>query len=683
MLSIAVQPRDSGFVKLGTKHRYNVVPESIVYSGDASEYGCLNATFLLKINPEYQHYDLEHFTPVVITDGKVEVWSGRIISTPTEYGDTGIIHVECQGWGQHLKDDATDYEWVISDLSRFYNTANGPASVVLSNYQAQEAQINGSTIVLPCPQGSTIVQNRGCCATIDLGKNVKAKRAIAKVKSVTQPGTANFSVYLRISSSPDTFAVAGTDAIQSDPPTTTSVLRNTATTAARYVHIFWFYGGPTTAAGADHSIQVESLKIFMDSADESGDDSVLLASSAIIETLDLLCPTFFSSNRTKISTTSFYLPQFPGKPGFKYGSELIEAANAYHGYKFLLSPNAIPIPIFEPQDSVHSFVVGAQDDYKFSDPSRNDGRSVFSRVISEFTGTDGIPDYSEAASTGATWARGNAAINDGGFEGSMTNWSFYTAGFAGLAANKSAVHFQSGIYGMAIPVNDILTGLISAAKVNKRYRVSFYAKSVAASDTIKFGSDGYPTPTGFLGDVNVAYKSFNIVSSGWTLCQMEFTNSAEFTRSPIQSTSIDFSVGGSTGVVYVDSFEVEEVMGNVVNRRGFQRTKLAPISSRSTSAYASGIAALELGNSNYPPLQGKLELAGTIRSANGDNVPVSRIPSAMGKIILLEQFKDPNTGAVGRKAPIKQAEYNEAENKVMIDLDDNNDFISNLKNRIL
>lgn len=675
-LSIAVQPRNSGFVKLGAKHRYGVVPESIVYSGDLSEYGCMNASFLLKINPQYSHYDLEHYTPIVISDGTTDVWSGRIIGTPTEYGDTGIIHVECHGWGQHLKDDATDYEWAIDDLSRFYNTASGPYSFDINTYQTGvEPQVQGNALVLPCPQGFTMVNSRGCSATIDLGKNGAAKRIVAKLKAANQPGTNNFIVYLRASNSPN--AIGGgtvTDATLPNPNSTDSYLRVTATTPTRYVHIFWYYVGPTTQAGLDHSIKVEFVRIFGDTADESGDASNMKASVAISETLDLLCPSF-STNRSRIVATTFNLPQFPGRPGFKYGSELIENANAFHGYKFLLTPNAVPVPIFEPQDSVHSFVVGAQDDYKFSDPSRNDGRSVFSRVISEYTGTDGVPDYAEAS--GTTWGKGDAFIGDGGFESTMTTWNFYSSVPPVASSEKvSTPTPQAGSWCLRIPLGSILQGLAQGLKPGKKYKISFYCRSQAVSSTAVL-SPVYPGSTNDL--------TFSVNNAGWTLCEGVFT-AATGTQWAAGSTGLrSFSVRdlSGTGHLYVDSFDIEEVIGNVVNRRGFQRTALRPISARSTAAAASALATLDLSEMNYPPLKGKLELSGSIRGANNDKIPVSRIPSSMGKIVLLEQFKDPNTGAVGRKAPIKQAEYIEAEDKVTIDLDDNNNFISNLKNRIL
>jgi hypothetical protein len=141
-LHVMYQPLDGGWVKLGTQSGggRGVVAESIRLEGDRGEGGCLSASFRLKQDPRWIATQMEKATPIVVMDGAEAIWSGRIAETPMTFGEDDIeVGVNAQGWWQHLKDDCTDREWVVSDLSRWVDARSSSAAVL--TYASAIAQV--------------------------------------------------------------------------------------------------------------------------------------------------------------------------------------------------------------------------------------------------------------------------------------------------------------------------------------------------------------------------------------------------------------------------------------------------------------------------------------------------------------------------------------------------------------
>lgn len=677
--SVALQERDGKWVRLGDQATggFGVVMDSLRFTGDLREYGCLEASWIMRMNPKWPRNIIEHFTPAVIYRGAEPVWSGRIIAAPTNYGEDTFVTVQCQGWGQHTKDDCTDREWVIDDLSRWKDTKSHP-SVTVANYHGFAPQIGDGTIILPCPRASTIENLKAVSATLDLGPNQRATRAVATFKSVVAPGTVSFHVYLRINDSPN-FVGGGSygQSITDNPPTTDTTVAVTGSPGGRYVHIAWYYDGATTTVGGDHSIIVSSLKVFTDTADESGNASILKASTIISEALAACCP-MISTDTSKITTTSTNIPNFPGSPGYRYANELIDQANSIHGYITRLSPDPVPVFEFSAQPTDYSFVLGA-DEYQLEEPAAQDGRAVYNRVISEYEDATGIKAYSEVVDTNYSGSNVTQFANPG-FEVNTSNWTAVLG-----TITRDTVVFDVGV--ASLRVTDVAGAFTTRSDLIQLVPRDTYVMTFRYRRAVTHSAGTFT-----LLDSSGQTLSYRGMSNLFTVTDINNSALGSFATFTFQFTAPDdgqvrFDYSGTTSPInqiagYLDNFQIFQRRNNAVSRRNFTRAALRPMDVKSNSTIAGAFAQLELDNSQYPPFKGTLSVQGYIRNKGGSKTHVSKLPSRVGDAVLIEDLMDPNSGAIGRRGIIQSAEYNAVTDTCTFSIDDPTGFIEVLRNRL-
>lgn len=680
-LSVELQPRDGGFVKLGTQQDggYGVLPGSIEFDGDLSEYGCLSASFRLKLNPRWPRNIIEHYTPVVISDGSDHRWSGRIIAAPTTYTDDAEVVIQCQGWGQHTKDDCTDREWVIADMSRLVESRSLTAAQLSKYPAAAQYSTNGNGRVMAGMGRAQYLENDRLVGswTLDLGANNLATGAYVYYESSNNWG-ASATVALRLSNTADAYAAGNTTYSTTSPGTGPTLLGGTGATPSRYVHI-WLYwnGGAVASLAADVFIAFRDLIIATDGSDLSGGASVLKASTVISETLDAICP-LISSDRSKISTTSLSLPQFPGSPGYKYANELIDQANAYHGNLFRLSPDPVPVPEFAAMPTDYTFVVGGGE-YTLLEPAALDGREVYSRVISEYEDAAGVRGIATAsiANTNVQIKLASAQPSNPSFDTNTTGWST-TYG----TINRDTGVFNSGpASGRMTPAGADVTiyteSWSGSLTPGRTYRAFLWYKLGAGAPQYKLavsttGTTG--TSAGLPG--YIASVGMPDTSGNWAVAQVDFIADASTVRFTVDSPA------ASAVDSYIDTISVYELTSTIVERRGFVRTALKPPVGRSTTAAATALAQLELNNAQFPPFKGTIGITGRIRTKGGASMHVSCLPSMVGEAILIENLHDQNTGALGRQGIIQTAKYVEAEDRAEITIDSASNFLKTLRSRI-
>jgi len=133
--------------------------------------------------------------------------------------------------------------------------------------------------------------------------------------------------------------------------------------------------------------------------------------------------------------------------------------------------------------------------------------------------------------------------------------------------------------------------------------------------------------------------------------------------------------------VCYDDIVVSGATENVVQRRGFAKTKLVDFSSKMTAAAATQVCQIILDASQFPPLKGTLKVTGHIRRyGTGAHIHVSQLK--LGEAILLEDETDPNTGAIGRIGIIMQFTYDHDTQTATIAIDSNKNFVENLLARL-
>jgi hypothetical protein len=406
--------------------------------------------------------------------------------------------------------------------------------------------------------------------------------------------------------------------------------------------------------------------VFTDASDESGNDSNLHASTVISEVLDSTCP-LISSDRSQIETTSFDIPEFPPSIGFRYPNEIIDAVNTYHGYQFKLTPNPSPIPIYGAVPTEPHWLVGAKDVYSFENPSTNDGRDIYTDVISEYEDAGGIERYGLASygSNPTFRSEGLVASGNNDFTTNTTGWTLsgdltarITADYYVSPACLRVGHSAGNGYGWAT---------VSGLTIGKKYRLHYWS-NCAGAFSYDYG------PVLLTNSTENLYSSYEETGS-WGQNFIDFT-------AKLTSVNIYFYGPSTADVVMVDTVTISAFNQNLVESRGFKRTALRPMSSKSTEAAAEQIAQIELDTSQFPPLRGTLVVEGRIRKPGGLTVPVSQLPSAVGDVVLIENLTDPNTGALGRQGIIQAASYDEATKRATLTIDNNRGFIQQLRNRI-
>lgn len=684
-LTVAIQTIDRGWITLGTQQDggLGVVAESITLDGMLSEYGCLNATFRIRQNPKWMSLHLQPFTPIVFRNGDTDVWSGRIIATPTTYGEQDVeVMIECQGWGQHLKDDCTDREWVVRDMSRFVDGRQHlNADLGFYNLNSQ-VTIDTNNITFSIGQGQAIVTSKSLGeAVLDLGPNNGVKRIVITYTTSNNWGASCY-LYARTNS-------VGTWTTGTDPTSTFPVTpigaggtyAATFTTGQRYLIIFPYWVGATATAGGDCWIKISDVQVYTDTADESGNASALKASTVISEALDACAP-LINSDRSKIATTSTNLPNFPGSPGYRYTNELIDQANSIHGYIARLSPESLPVFGFQPQPTDYTWAVGASQ-YTLLEPAANDGRGVANRVISEFEDAAGVASYGLAG--GILETAHYSQLANPTFDLNTTGWSA-TAG--SILRDTSPAYAGAGslrLTSNGSGTSNATTGYEIPVAPSRVYRLSFafYRRVTCTVDSIRPISNGGTALTQVVDAAEIAAVIAAMAAQAvntWAVYSFEFR-----TNGDTSNIGMLFQFVGappSTAVCNIDSVYVMDERGTLVGRRGFQRTLLRPMGARSTEAIADAIAALELSSARFPPFRGTIGITGRVRKKGGGEVDVCELVSRVGDAILIEDLYDPYTQALGRQGVIQATSYNESTNTIELQIDTPSNFILQLRNRL-
>lgn len=678
-LTVRIQPRDGNWITLGEQQDggLGIHPESIEYGGDLSEYGCLDASFRIKQNPRWMHYHLEQFTPVVIADGGEHVWSGYIIATPTTFGEEDVeVVVQCEGWGQHLKDDCTDREWVIDGSARWVETRALPG-ITLSGYtQGGQLSTDFGVLIASFGDGAVIQQDTAVMSvTLDLGEGNRAKRVIFTSDNLGL-NSASVTLYARSSDSIDPVA-GGTydDAVASaTPAAAATTYRGTFTTGYRYVHIFAYYTGGDSPFVGDGWFRVTNPIVFTDTADESGDASILKASTVVSEVLADLCP-LISTDTSKIDTTTNNIPNFPGSPGWRYAHELIQQANAVEGCLARLSPDPVPVFEYAAKPTAPAFMVGAGE-YTLAEPAAQDGRGVGSRVISEYTNSSGARGSAITTAPAGANARSipqtDILISNPSAASDAASWTAsgasVTRDTATFESTPASLNWELAVFG------DTLTGDITGTALKGRtYILAIAIRSNAATVTaarIRFGT----------ASDNIEHDI--PVSLAWEWHYISWTPRGDAATPSIVLTNTNGTADSAGNSIFADSMTIGRDVTNILVTRGRRRTFLRPMDSTSNAATALAIAQLELDAAQYPPFRGTLIVQGRIRVPGGNTIPVTRIPSLVGEQLLIENLRDPNTGNLGRTGRITTATYTADTDTTEIQIDNHDDFVSLVRNGI-
>lgn len=662
---IRVQALDGTWETVGVDRLAGIVPENITCS--ANEWGPEKASFDLRRDPGGIYPDLTAFTPVDIEVGGTKVWSGRVSSTPSRDGSDSVVNVQCEGWQYHLDDDVYERRYVVGNMTGFEDMRTFPAMALTACAGAGATQNDGNGVYLNFPPGIAATDGKVVGMMLDLGPFTKAARIVATWNGW---GTdTNTILFCRVTDNPGTLFTVGSysDAFSATLVAGPTTSAGTFGTPGRYVTLFIYRNGLTATPGEPGLwAKVTDVKIFASTAYESGNASILKASDVVSDALGRA--TIFLTDTTGVTATSFSIPEYaPDAP--RTPREHINAVNAYHAWRTQVTVDRRLL--FQAQPSAPLFEAGEWSGCEISDASMNDGDEIYSRCIVEATGPDGVlmrteryqaqaigasapadvisspaPDNPTFATNTATWTAGASTIT-------RDTVTFDTSPASGRWDNTGA----SDALNIGDTLTETFTGTFRAG--------AMYRLQVRTWESLGSGAYNLDVKFGTATD----YGTAQWISSGpaWVTNEVYWTPTADAT-----SVTLRLTMTRATGYFRFDGLSLAQQKPTIVDRRGFKRTKILPVSSALTGAAAQQIADTYLSLHRYTPYRGSLTVTGQggVRTHQGGQGihPADLLLYTQEKVRLTNRI-NPDDGSVGRDGTIASVSYDHNTNTASVELD--------------
>jgi hypothetical protein len=683
-LVVIVTPPGGTITQLGSDLARGVWVEGASWEHSLADHGALRAQFTLRRRAEQEWPDLQPFTPVVIMKSGSVAWTGRIQETPTIRGMENLITVQCEGWPMHLKDDVLQKVFVHNDLTAWADARTKGVSLASWRPVGYEVDVGSGNIriAVATVAGADVLGG----VVIDAGPYSTIKSAI-----VTYVGGGVANLDLRIAGTDGSVAGALADVANLDPTpiaTVATTVVNVFPTAHRFVHI---YARSVAAipAGDTAWVSISNIILFADdTAYRAGSVSVLKASQIIAAVLPYAPK--ISQSTAGISTTSFGIPHFVGPATAP--ADYIDAANAYHLYQWFLEDDAAggpPSLVFQPIPTSPTLVANVGAGIVYEDASRNDGGDIYNRVIVDSTDAAGNNALEErmTATLPAAIADPDVAFDTPSTVQPSANAASFDTDTSGWLTSTGTLVRDTGVFDTApasgrwgtdvsgIMRSDIVS--IPGLTVGKTYQFTYRIRAAATWTT---GS---------------AQATITDAASVATYAQDVFTNSigvAFITKTltfKAAVSTIRFFVSNvaglnvSTNILYLDSIRIMESRPTIVDRQGFQRTRVLTTSSRLTAAAADQIGDVFLQAHRFTPLRGTLTVQGAaLRTVQGDvPIPAPLVARYLGAAVLINET-DFDLGGIGRVGNIANVAYDEASDTATVAIDTRKDFVDALLARL-
>lgn len=666
---VRVQALDGVWETVGVDRLAGIVPENI--SCTANEWGSEKASFDLRRDPGGIYPDLTAFTPVDIEVGGTKVWAGRVSSTPSRDGSDSVVNVQCEGWQYHLDDDVYERRYVVGSMGEFvdYRSKYYAALGAGAGLAGAQVQADNNALVMTIPGGVTFTNGAFAGVMLDMGPFTTAQRIVMTWSAYG--ADANIAMIARASA--DDGWSSSSDAISTTLVAGPTTSAGTFGTPGRYVTLFIYRNGVTAApaAGTDWWAKVTDVKIFASTAYESGNASILKASDVVSDALGR--GTIFLPDTTGVTATSFSIPEYaPDAP--RTPREHISAVNAYHAWRAQVTVDRRLI--FQAQPSAPLFEAGEWSGCEIADASMNDGDEIYSRCIVEATGPDGVlmrttraqaqqspsvlevisspaPDNPSFATNTASWTAGTSTIT-------RDTGTFDTTPASGRWDNTGA----SDNLGIGDSLTETFSGTFLAGVT---YTLAFRLRP-AFNANFSVESFGHIAS----GDFATAGSFPPFPAATWTTVTISWTPAANRASGVTFTLRPQYYGGVGLSYCHIDSLALQTAKPTIVDRRGFRRTKILPVSSAMTSAAAQQIADTYLSLHRYTPYRGTLQVTGQggIRTHQGGQGihPADLLLYTQEKVRLTNRI-NPDDGSVGRDGTIASVSYDHNTNTANVELD--------------
>ena len=683
---VHVQRYDGTWDILGQTVARGIQPEDVELTVD--EHGPKTASFTLRRQQGALWPDVRKYARVLVQVAGLDVWGGRVADTPVRDAADTTMSVQCEGAQAHLDDDVYERKYIVTDLSAWVDRRSNLATSVGSGAHCAAGQVsNDGGLMLMFPKNADIAANDDCGVMLDMGIGGSAARIVYEgTSSANNNGTPQVQFYLLAGDDP---SGAGSSVIVG-PQALTTIGASFGPTAQslgdkRYVFLVlhWNAGGNV---GSDAWIKFSSIQVFADSAFESGNASTLTLDTITGDALDR-ASVLFDTDRSLIAAPGdpFYLPEFafsePRTP-----RQAIEAGNAFEDMQYGVDHRWRVFLRDRPALSTAAVEIGAWSGSESED--QGDGDEIYNRCIVKANAPDSSPiraDRTQVQQTGVTReAVTSPSIVNPGFESNTTAWQAVTSTItrstsSPLAGSASGRWDNTGASDQ-LGVGDVLLYGISAAGFSGTFRagVTYALDVLLAANTgrvlleLSFGASG-------------KYATVPIsVTSTPTIYTVTWTPTVDTAGSGVYA---GLKVTNTSGSAYlkVDGLALSAAQPTIVDKAGFQRTKVIDASFMLTDNAAQRIADKYLAGHKLSPFKGRRTLTGprAVRnSLTGQYEGLERLLLRYGEPLMDTSAIDPDTGLPGRAGRIATVSYKPQSDSAVVELDNSRSNFEALLERI-
>jgi hypothetical protein len=387
-ITVRVLPLGGTWETLGSDRLRGISAEGVELS--ANDWGPEAANFRVAAEAGARRPDILPYTPIEFELGGIVVWAGFVWQRPS---DANGYSVGCRGWQYHLDDDLLDRVYVHTRISD-WRDARSYLDTNLTFYKvAWQVTADGGVTTIGLPSGTTAAQFGQGGIAIDLGPDSTCKRIVI---TVVGGGRVNFRLIIGGDSASPTGTTESYVPFNT-APTTSTTYAQTFTTARRYVNLTFQDNVAGTSTGDDNSwIRIESIKVFRDTAYESGNASILKADTVVKDAL-ALAPVL-NQDATLVSAGTFSIPEYH-TDGYLSPRQIMEAINSLENYRLKIGGADLKTLVYDVKPSAPIAEVGEWSGSQFSDASVS-GEQIFTRAIIDGTGPDGGRLVSKRTQTG-------------------------------------------------------------------------------------------------------------------------------------------------------------------------------------------------------------------------------------------------------------------------------------------
>lgn len=650
--TVRVQTLGGVWENIGSDRARGVWFENLVAESD--RWGNSTASFDLHRAIGFIWPDIAAFTPVEIDRNGTVVWTGRIKETPQREGSETVINVQCEGWQFHLDDDLVERTYVHTKLSEYRDIRTYPGVNLVSFSTGGQVSVDQGALTIGWTKGSQIVNGEIVGVMLDLGPNPAswAKRIVFNVDNITGWPSGDISLYARGGNEP---ALSGFEDFTSFVMATSpgnGVFAASVVTPRRYVAFFMYYSGAGGTFGQNVSFRINGVQAFSDAAYESGNVSILKASTVISDVVTR-GTALLSSDQSLVQATSSNIPEYTaGEP--RTPRQHWEAMDAFHDYTHKI--DAQKRPVYKSRPSVPLFEVGGWSAGEFQDASANSGENIYNRGLVTGTSPDGFAIRSARTAVGAGTA---PTVLNPSFTVDTSNWSSL------LGITRDTTVFDS------TPASGLLTTANTIPLVGPQYRsggASTVVQGVIAGQSVRvtFRARGNQGVTDFF--VNGVYAG----SAGAAFSTMQATVTMD-ASTQIVITGVSYAPSSATQM-WIDTFSLALGDASIPTRRGFTRTKQLEIQAALPTDLnvANTIGDVWLPNHKTTPFKGSYTAygRGTVRDARtGQTIDPALLLLNTDELLRFSDRPDPDTGNWGRSGRMTQVRWTEATDTVEITLD--------------